>query len=366
MKRKHIVIICMAAAALCAREAVARTVVVDASDMQPLAGASVFDNSGTLVTITDADGAFGAVDLPATVRCLGYEAAVTGPSAPDTLALRTASYELGEMTLNLAERDVLRLVCYVRAYTGLTTDADTMASYVDYMVDYMLPVRPLKKYKGRGTPRVLARRGAARLTDAQGRDSICADNRELNDMWLQLATLPMPDDNGEYKRIPDSLQGRTAIDTVFGKHGPAVVRKVSPDLYQVTVDALADKKDHHFAPWFFKLIGFSIDLTDILSSAAYVPEAGGVLKPENLVMRTFTMKAVASGKFFRKALKSATPALMRTYYEIYPADREYLTVAEAKEADKDKAPTSDFIIPSAAAPLDPATLRMLEHAEVVE
>ena len=57
---------------------------------------------------------------------------------------------------------------------------------------------------------------------------------------------------------------------------------------------------------------------------------------------------------------------MRTYYEIYPADREYLTVAEAKEADKDKAPTSDFIIPSAAAPLDPATLRMLEHAEVVE
>lgn len=97
-----------------------------------------------------------------------------------------------------------------------------------------------------------------------------------------------------------------------------------------------------------------------------MPEAGGVLKPENLVMRTFTMKAVASGKFFRKALKSATPALMRTYYEIYPADREYLTVAEAKEADKDKAPTSDFIIPSAAAPLDPATLRMLEHAEVVE
>ena len=115
MKRKHIVIICMAAAALCARVAVARTVVVDASDMQPLAGASVFDNSGTLVTITDADGAFGAVGLPATVRCLGYEAAVTGPSAPDTLALRTASYELGEMTLNLAERDVLRLVCYVRA-----------------------------------------------------------------------------------------------------------------------------------------------------------------------------------------------------------------------------------------------------------
>lgn len=359
MKLSFIVLLFLA----CTGTVFARTVVADADDGAPLAAASVFDRAGAMVAVTDASGAIpGDMSYPLTVRCMGY-APLTADAPADTLRLTPVAYDLDGFTLNLAERDVLRLVCYVRAYTGLTTDADTVASYVDYMVDYMLPVRPLKKYKGRGTPRVLARRGATRFIDAEGRDSIGADNRELSDMWLQLATLPMPDDNGEYKRIPDSLQGRTATDTVFGKHGPAVVRKVSPELYQVTVDALADKKDHHFAPWFFKLIGFSIDLTDILSSAAYVPEDGGVLKPENLVMRTFTMEALAGGKFFRKALKSSGPALMRTYYEIYPADREYLTVTEAKESDKDKTLTSDFIIPASAAPLDPATLRMLEHAE---
>ena len=107
---KKLVLAVFAALALCAG---ARTVVVDGDDRSPLIAASVFDANGTLVALTDTCGAFSA-RLPVAVRCMGYEAATLDHEA-DTLALAPASYGLPEMTFNLANRDVLRLICYVGA-----------------------------------------------------------------------------------------------------------------------------------------------------------------------------------------------------------------------------------------------------------
>jgi len=362
MIKKYSIIAVAMCALLGYQVAESRSIVVDASDRMPLAGASVFDRTGTLVTLTDGFGAFDNVALPATVRCLGYETCSVETSGADTVALTPVSYELGGMTVNLAEREVLRLVCYVRGYIGSTTSADTISSFCEFMVDYMLPVRKLKKYKGRMTPRMLAGRGVSRRFSSDGTDSISAGLDDMQKAWLQLATVQIPDKD----ILPDSLRGTTGVQTKPGKYGPVMERRVTPESVVVSIDALADKKEHRWSPWFFKLLGCTIDFTDLRESTAYSIDESGIIRPEFLQMRTFSMSALGRGKFIRMALESKTPVEMHMYFEIYPVDREYLTMIEAKATDKEEAPAMDIVVPESALPLDEATVRLLELARMKE
>lgn len=339
----------------------ARTVVVDAVDATPLPAASVFDATGRMVALTDADGAFSAA-LPATVRCMGYEPATLAVDA-DTLRMSPASYELQGMTVNLAERDVLRLVCYVREFMGMAADSTTSVLYAEYMVDYMLPMRKLKKFKGRFSPRVLAKRSVMRMSRTDAADSIAADPEGADELsWLQLASMPAPSPDGTYEMLPDSVRGRACSYSVPGKYGTLREYRVTPALVTVNVDPLADSEEHRISPWFFKLFGFTIDIAELTSSTGYVPPESGELRPEDMVMRTFSMEALARGKLFKKLLGCKSDMKMKAFFEIYPVDREYLTATEARAAEKEKPATPALEVPDNAAPLDEATLNMLEAA----
>jgi len=343
---------------LCCQAARSRCVVVDASDRMPLAGASVFDRTGTLVAITDGSGAFDSVAMPATVRCLGYEARTVGDTAADTLALTPASYALGDVTVDLADREVLRLVCYVRGYSGTTSATDTTMSFGEYMVDYMLPLRRLKHYKGRTAPRVLAGRSVSRAFSADGTDSVVPRADELQELWLRLASVDVPGP----EVLPDSLRGTTGVHTTPGKYGPAVEWRITPDRVVVSLDALADKKGHRWSPWFFKLLGITTDFTDLRVSTAYGLDENGAAGPESMQVRTFAMSALGRGKYMRRALDSKTPVDINIWFEIYPVEREYLTAADAKAADKAAAPATEIMVPAAAPAVDVATARLLESA----
>ena len=53
-----------------------------------------------------------------------------------------ASYELQGMTVNLAERDVLRLVCYVREFMGMAADSTTSVLYAVMLDGLESPPHP--------------------------------------------------------------------------------------------------------------------------------------------------------------------------------------------------------------------------------
>lgn len=360
MYKKYI----LAAFSAIALSAGARTVVVDGDDRSPLIAASVFDANGTLVALTDTCGAFSA-RLPVAVRFMGYEAATLDHEA-DTLALAPASYELPEMTFNLANRDVMRLICYVREYAGLAGSDDTTALFSEYMVDYMLPVKKLKGFKGRGKPRTLAQRRVVRIMDPHdGTDSI-AVNPEDGDLisWLMLASMPVASD-GEYGCFPDSVLSE-GEHIVPGKYGPREIYRTTSAAISESADALADHKDHRWSPWFFKIFGITVDFTDLRVSRAYMREADGSKKPENLLMAIFSMEALGRGKMLRKAFDSKTPVQIKTYMEIYPVDREYLTVTEAKACEKDKTAGWPMTVPPTAPALDAATASLVEQAREIQ
>ena len=70
-----------------------------------------------MIDLTDADGAF-STPRAASVRCMGYmPAAVT--AGTDTLRMSPVHYELDELAVRPADRDVMRMVCYVREYRDI-------------------------------------------------------------------------------------------------------------------------------------------------------------------------------------------------------------------------------------------------------
>lgn len=338
----------------------ARTVVVDGTDGSPLAAASVFDAGGVMIDLTDADGAF-STPQAASVRCMGYmPAAVT--AGTDTLRMSPVPYELDELAVRPADRDVMRMVCYVREYMGLDTDSTQIGVYADYMVDYMLPLKKLKKFKERRTPRVLRQRNVMKRITPGRPDSIAANADASDISWLTLATLPGHKD-GTPEMLPDTLRGRCGTATEAGKHGLMTVYKVTPEKVTVMCDPLADTKDHRISPWIFKLFGMTVDFNELSSLDAYVANERGELRPEDLLMRTFTMEALGRGKVFKWAFGSKTPMRMRSYFEIYPVERTYLSVEEARECEKEVPTATEFVIPDYAMPLDAATLDMIEKAK---
>lgn len=343
--------------------AAGRTVtVVDSADCSPLPAASVFDADGIMLGMTDADGRF---DLPraATVRCLGYmPAAARG--CGDTLRMSPLPYELDELAVRPADRDVMRMICYVREYTGLGTDSLSVAGYADYMVDYMLPLRKLKKFKGHSSPRVLKTRNILKVKKLGRPDSISA-NSDISELsWLSIAEMPeFKDKNGQPLMLPEKLRGQCGTDTLPGKYGIKMVYRTTPERVTIVQDALADAKDHTVSPWLFKLFGLTIDLNEINSVTAFTPNDGYELRPEDMLMRTYTMEALGRGKWIKKLFQSKDPVRMRSYFEIYPVEYTYLFVDEAREL-KENPPVYDaFTIPDTAMPLDSATLEMIEKAE---
>lgn len=340
-----------------------RTVVVDASDCTPLPAASVFNADGVMVAMTDADGVFeqgGAV----TVRCLGYvPASLSG--AADTLRMEPAPYELDELAVRPADRDVMRMVCYVREYMGVGTDSASFAVYADYMVDYMLPLKKLKKFKGRNHPRVLVSRNIKKTVRPGVPDSLEV-NSDVSDLsWLQLAAVPAERD-GSPRMLPDSLRGRCGTDSTAGKYGLLRAVRVTPERVTIHIDPLADCKDHCMSPWIFKLLGMTIDFNVLCMHDAYKPNPRGELRPEDLIMSTLTMEATGRGKWIKKAFGSKDPVRMRSYFEVYPVELTYHDVEEARALEKEVPATDGFTVPDHAMQLDAATLDMIEKSRTIK
>lgn len=338
----------------------ARTVVVDGTDGSPLAAASVFDAGGVMIDLTDADGAF-STPQAASVRCMGYmPAAVT--ASTDTLRMTPLPYELDELAVRPADKDVMRMVCYVREFCGCSADTVSQAAFGEYMVDYMLPLKKLKKFKGRTIPRALLSRNIMKTVRAGHPDSLTVNADVSEVSWLQLADVPEGKD-GKPTVIPDSLRGRTVTDTVWGKSGPVKIMRLTPERISVFIDPLAETKEHRCSPWFFKLFGLTIDFNELSANDAYRVNPRGELRPEDLLMRTFTMEATGRGKWIKKSFGSKNPVRMRCFFEIYPVELTYLSVDEAREIEDKPDKPKDFTVPDIAMPLDAATLDMIEKAK---
>lgn len=336
----------------------------DAEDSSPLPGVSVFSSSGLILGATDIDGAidsYSATDYPLTLKCMGYKPALCQHGQSE-VSLVPESVELSAVTVTPADRPVVRVVCYVREYSSGGTSSDTVQMFAEHVGDLYYTTGKVKKFKAPGSFRPLVSRLYERHTDSHGLDSVAAPEfRDDMISWIDLVELP-PHPIKE----SDVIAAGAATDTIQGKYGIKTLVRKTPSTYSMMEDALSDSKSHSMSPFLFKLLGMTIDITELQQTWAFKANDRGLYNPSDLKYGSLTMALTGKGKWIKKAFKSTTPVDMRAYFEIYPLRVEYLTAEEAREQVKGNPPAERFERSEAATPLPKATQDLVDRVNAMK
>ncbi|MDO4755603.1 MAG: hypothetical protein Q4A54_04605, partial [Parabacteroides sp.] len=251
----------------------------------------------------------------------------------------------------------------MREFVSLVYEEDTLSHYNEYMVDYLLPRDKKTKFSGVYRPRVLNKRSYERVSNAK-KDSVVAEDEELD-----LSLIEILDLKKEAIEAPASFKkitGRIKTDSVVAKYGVEKVYRLTPNSFTIFEDELANKKNHKWTPFIFKLFGFTIDFFEMREATAFIPNEEGVYKYEDMISNTVGYDMNVRGKTFKKMVKSNKPLRAKTLFEQYVTSREYLTVEEAEAIQNETPKNEPIVVPSCASPLDPATQRLVEQTEALK
>lgn len=339
-----------------------RHIVVDASDRNPVIGATVIGNSGVIKGMTDNHGAIDIddKDLPATVQCIGYDP-VTISSSTDTTVMDPTVYQLKEVIFTPGDRPVKRVLCFAREYSSGIIGTDTMQYYCEYMaVGYITDgkVKGYRRFDSKPSEKGVKR--YARITkydrDSVFKPKLSDDITELS--WYDFMAF-LPDTKTE---VPEALRNGADADTVQGKYGPKFMYRKKNGLFTLTADVLSDHKNRKWSPFLFKLIGLTTDITAgtwTLSFADNGSEAFGI---NEFVSGTYNIHLIGKGKWMKKAFNTKEPIEMNSYLEIYPLEITNLTVDEYKE-DREEYSPIPFRYPDGLLPLSPAVQAIVERLD---
>ena len=359
MKRVYILIISLL---LCCASADAQKRVVDAVSKSPIAAASIFDAADNMVGYTWSDGEFTEVPesaYPITLRCIGYEQLVIERPEDKTWEMTPMTYELEEVVIVPVKRNILKQTFYVREYFSMSSETDTVTFFSEHMAERFIPASKDAKFSGDSNLRLLESRQYAHY-QLFGEDSITTEPESL---FPSMATIYEPID----KEIvtPESFKEQESTHKLYevsGKLGMELILKQNDRTFTISVDVLADTKEHKISPLALKLLGLTMDINQGYVTQVYRVNDKSVYRPKDLLESSFLIQADGRGKFLRKALKSDKPIVIRSLVEMYVVDRDYLSKEEAKEAYKNKPTDVKFVIPSTVPPLNEATKRLVERA----
>lgn len=337
--------------------------VIDTSDKTPLAGATVIAGNGMILGLTDGDG-FIAVDpckdFPLSVRCVGYEP-VDVTEAVETIALTPVAYELGEVVVTPVDRPVKRVICFAREYSSGITGSDTLQLYSEYMAEAFITGGKVKGYRSADArPTYKAVRRYARITK-DGRDTIFRPryDDDIKDLsWFGFLAF-LPDRKIE---VPDAIKNGAESDSVPGKYGVKFIHRKKNNLFTKTADVLSDHKNRSWSPWFFKMLGFTVDINAGSWTLSFADNGSDSYDITDFITGTYNIHMIGRGKWLKKAFDTKLPIEMYTCIELYPVELLNCTVAEYKEL-RDDFSRMSFQYPADIRPMSPAVQRLVDRID---
>ena len=340
-------------------------VVADEAARQPLPGASVFDCSGKAVGICGADGRIPHVPdaaYPLIVRCLGFKERIVPSEGPDTVFLKESMTELPEMVVESGKRRVLHMLAYVREYSTLSSYGDTVLLFREKMVDYMFVPDKKMRFKGWTIPRILKTKSYYRFTDGQGLDSV-SDYCGRYFSWADW--IGIPPTVGMSARLTDA---DFCADTVAGRYGPAEVWTRSADRVTVDIDVLADTAGRKWTPNLSVFFRNDFDFDNFRIRFNYDYVDGDSVSPMELSGYSFSIESDGRGHDMLGFNKANYSFSVNTYAEVYVADKEYITIKEAKKWERLRLDPSAVVMyePPGVPELQASVRELMERVNAID
>lgn len=119
-----------------------------------------------MVGFTTQDGDFSAVpdsEYPITICCMGYEPLTISYPENKEWQLKPLFYELSEVVVNPAKRNVLKQTFYIREYYSLSSNTDTITYFIEHMAERFVPISKDGKFGGKTSPRIINSRCDVRI-----------------------------------------------------------------------------------------------------------------------------------------------------------------------------------------------------------
>lgn len=348
---------------LYSRVVIAQKKVIDTTDHSPIVAATIFDNVGNIVGFTLNNGYFPDIPesaYPITLRSIGYEQLIIEKPEEKTWEMIPAIYELGEIEIVPVKRNVLKQLFYVREYSSLNNEEDTIADFMEYMAVRFIPTTKDAKFGGNSSLHILNSRGCLRYKVVDV-DTLVVTNKSVSPSALSLCEL----ENSQIDASESFKQqsGPTKFYQKPGKSGMYLIKKQNAQTFTIIKDELAKKKNHKLSPFILKLFGLTMDVNKCLITQTFRANDKYIYQPKDIMEANIVIEANCRGKYFRKILKSEKPVILRSMMELYLVDSEYLSKEEAKQEYNDKENKLNFTIPSTIPPLNAVTQKMVMRAK---
>lgn len=340
-------------------------IVVDSVSRTSLSNASVFDNRGNLIGMTDSKGRLPyavSANYPITIRYMGFMEKSVSDENQDTIYMQENIMELPEVVIESRQQKVLHILAYVREYSTLTTYSDTVFLFREKMVDYMLPTDSKVKYDGWRSPRVLKSKSYYRFTNAHGLDSV-SDHCSHHFSWTDWVGL-----NSDVN-MPESLIGvEVGTDTIYGKYSPTEVWNKNQDRLILDVNVLADTASRKWVPNLSLFFQDQLDFEQFRVKFSYENVVGNKILPVDLTGYSFNIESNGRGRGMFRFSRKNEPFFVSTYAEVYIVDKEYITLKEAKKWDAKRLNMEDIAIiePQGATELQPAIMQLIDRVNNID
>lgn len=340
-------------------------VVVDSLTGIPLARVTVHDRNGHTIAVTSDRGVMPSIDAasyPLTLSSMGYRPVVVPAPGRQIINMSETSYNLPEVVVNPGKREALRIKAYVREYASLSTYSDTVLLFREKMVDFMVPSKKTKGYKGWLKPRVLDSRSFYHFSDANGLDSVSNSYRQ-HFSWADWVGIV------DHTVIPDAFRDAEVMaDSIAGASGPAAFWSKADDIFHINVDILADSVNRRWVPSFASYLASNVDFTRFDVNYTFTDVGVSEILASNLARMSFHIESYGRGRSMFRVFDKNTPYYIKTYAEVYVVDREHLSLNEAKRLERrpDEAGELAIVAPSDAPPLDPAIASLISRVGQID
>ncbi len=311
-----------------------RSKVLDAESNVPIARVSIFDRTGKMIGTGDDKGCIQEIysgAYPLTLRSLGYADKKVSSPADTVIEMMRMTFDLPEVKVNTKRRPILHLTGYLREISTMSSSFDTVMLYREKWVDFMIPAEKEKHFKGWTDPRILKSKSYYKFTDVWGQDSV-SDRINHHFSWSDWLSLP-PRVNQPATIVRNPL----ISDTIMGLYSAAEVWRRDSTKLRVDVDVLADTLRGKWAPRLNSRLWRDLDFERLLLTFEYSDCDTFSVKPQNIDRMSCYIESMGRGHdMFRFKTRYDNILYVTTYVDLVIADREYLTVKDAKRKEKDQ------------------------------
>lgn len=277
-------------------------------------------------------------------------------------ALGDEPIALEEVVVSERHKRALHMLAYVREYSSITSNTDTVFLFREKMVDFMLPTPDVRRFEGWDTPRVLKSESFLRFTDSAGLDSV-SDSWGNHFSWSDWVGLP------PQCTLPSRLgAAECGTDTLRGRYSPAVVWCRNGSRVDVRLNVL----NHHEArKWVPGMKGFFTDEVEFDTFKAamhYDNVVDSTLSQEALCKYEFEIESRGRGRQMFSFSRHDAPYDVSTRCEVFIIDKEYISIKEARRWAKHNFEGSALriIVPREASGLEPEVAELVGRVRAID